>query len=135
MIPIQSSSSNENNSNEKRTSNFSKNGIIEEIEMQILPDEKHIPDHRENRPHSIDFNILSSNVNSSNLQSLVFNFQVPKKRYCEYCRIYQPYRTKHCLRCEVCIAKFDHHCVFLGYLTRRLYRRVEFKKVLAPSAR
>lgn len=35
-------------------------------------------------------------------------------RYCETCDYYQPPRAVHCPDCDVCIAKFDHHCVWMG---------------------
>lgn len=44
-------------------------------------------------------------------------------RWCNVCRIWQPLRTKHCLKCEVwhldrpgsgCVPKYDHHCFWLG---------------------
>jgi len=38
----------------------------------------------------------------------------PELRYCEECKVTQPYRTKHCDLCERCVHKFDHHCFWVG---------------------
>ena len=35
-------------------------------------------------------------------------------KYCEFCDFYQPPRAVHCPDCNVCIAGFDHHCVWMG---------------------
>ena len=35
-------------------------------------------------------------------------------KYCEICDYYQPPRAVHCPACNVCIAGFDHHCVWMG---------------------
>lgn len=34
-------------------------------------------------------------------------------RYCTICNIDQPIRTKHCYRCDRCVATYDHHSIFL----------------------
>ncbi|XP_067828728.1 uncharacterized protein si:ch211-223a10.1 [Heptranchias perlo] len=34
-------------------------------------------------------------------------------RFCIYCEIIQPERTKHCKLCNSCMVNFDHHCLFL----------------------
>lgn len=35
-------------------------------------------------------------------------------RFCSYCKISQPYRTKHCRDCEKCVSLYDHHCPWIG---------------------
>ena len=42
------------------------------------------------------------------------NSWMPELRYCEHCKVHQPYRTKHCDKCERCVYKFDHHCFWMG---------------------
>ncbi|XP_054655192.1 palmitoyltransferase ZDHHC13 [Dunckerocampus dactyliophorus] len=44
---------------------------------------------------------------------LVENNQSPH-RFCPYCELFQPDRTKHCKLCNVCIKSYDHHCLFLN---------------------
>lgn len=34
-------------------------------------------------------------------------------RYCDYCEIEQPMRSKHCEDCKMCVRKYDHHCPWL----------------------
>lgn len=35
-------------------------------------------------------------------------------RWCEVCNYHQPPRAAHCPDCNVCIAGFDHHCVWMS---------------------
>lgn len=49
---------------------------------------------------------------SQELQELDWN--IPAYHECKHCQTTQPYRTKHCGDCEMCISKFDHHCFWLG---------------------
>ncbi|KAJ1606511.1 DHHC family palmitoyl transferase [Cryptosporidium canis] len=46
-------------------------------------------------------------------------------RFCDYCRMYQPLRTKHCTACERCIRTHDHHCPWLGVCIGE-YNRCKF---------
>ncbi|OII72828.1 uncharacterized protein cubi_03698 [Cryptosporidium ubiquitum] len=46
-------------------------------------------------------------------------------RFCDYCRMYQPLRTKHCTSCERCIRTHDHHCPWLGVCIGE-YNRCKF---------
>ena len=37
-----------------------------------------------------------------------------KLRWCKFCKMTQPLRSKHCLECRQCTAKYDHHCFWIG---------------------
>ncbi|WAR30690.1 ZD12A-like protein [Mya arenaria] len=36
-----------------------------------------------------------------------------KYRYCDYCEIMPPLRSKHCEDCKQCVRRYDHHCPWL----------------------
>lgn len=35
-------------------------------------------------------------------------------RWCDRCQVFQPVDGAHCPDCNVCVAGFDHHCVWMG---------------------
>ncbi|EAR85793.2 DHHC zinc finger protein (macronuclear) [Tetrahymena thermophila SB210] len=59
----------------------------------------------------------TNNNNNNNENITITNYTAPyffEKRYCKYCYINQPTRSKHCLICNRCISTYDHHCPWIG---------------------
>ncbi|KAJ1844775.1 Palmitoyltransferase [Coemansia sp. RSA 2703] len=50
-----------------------------------------------------------------------------KPRYCRMCRAFKPPRTHHCVECERCVLKMDHHCPWtnncVGYYNQAHFLR------------
>lgn len=45
-------------------------------------------------------------------------------RFCERCKVWQPPDGIHCPQCNVCVAGYDHHCVWMGTcIGKRNYRQ------------
>ena len=50
------------------------------------------------------------------------SWERPPQFYCEICKITAGYRTRHCNKCEKCIALYDHHCFWVGCCVGELNR-------------
>ena len=35
-------------------------------------------------------------------------------RWCDFCQVFQPPDGAHCPDCNICVAGYDHHCVWMG---------------------
>lgn len=45
-------------------------------------------------------------------------------RFCDRCKVWQPPDGVHCPECNVCVAGYDHHCVWMGTsIGKRNYRQ------------
>ena len=85
----------ENSKKRDENTNYLNNGV-RNFEIQI-----------ENMDHKGDF------FQREKVPTEVFFVE---KRYCTVCNIEQPFRSKHCKDCDRCVAKYDHHCPWLGNL-------------------
>lgn len=63
-------------------------------------------------------------------------YEMPPLHFCHRCNIVQEYRTRHCKSCDACIAKFDHHCFWIGnhVSSRQLRRRTESSQILVDAS-
>jgi DHHC palmitoyltransferase len=80
-------------------------GIIPRKKLNIFLNEKKqklkdVPNKNSKKP-SREFKILQSGINT-------------KYKFCETCFIIKPQHSHHCFDCNNCVAKFDHHCPWLG---------------------
>jgi hypothetical protein len=49
---------------------------------------------------------------------------VNQYRFCDRCQVWQPPDGVHCPECNVCVAGYDHHCVWMGTcIGKRNYRQ------------
>lgn len=52
--------------------------------------------------------------NTDDQHRLINVTQRKNQKVCKVCNIWKPPKSKHCWKCGHCIAKFDHHCPFIG---------------------
>jgi len=86
------------------------------LQVDAQPSEQDVE--QENHSHPPDASSRQLNQSSRSL-----NFWPPEQKYCEVCRILQPFRTRHCIFCERCVSKFDHHCALIGGCVGELNHR------------
>lgn len=79
----------------------------------------------------IPIELSETHVNTS--FNLSLNSRPPEKRFCELCRVEQPYRSKHCEICQGCVARFDHHCWLIGSCIGELNLRLYWAMLVIQS--
>ncbi|KAK5577604.1 hypothetical protein RB653_002547 [Dictyostelium firmibasis] len=58
-----------------------------------------------------------NNNNDKNINDTENDNDIDKLKnhyFCKKCLVDIPLRTKHCVKCNRCVLKYDHHCVFIG---------------------
>lgn len=50
----------------------------------------------------------------AHIADVTVNAHTFKVKWCPTCNVYRPPRTIHCGTCNCCIARFDHHCPYIG---------------------
>lgn len=58
-----------------------------------------------------------------------------EKHFCRTCLQNQPFRTKHCSVCQICVLTFDHHCLWIGNCVGERNRGLFYQvlAILAPN--
>ncbi|EAL69465.1 hypothetical protein DDB_G0276017 [Dictyostelium discoideum AX4] len=72
-------------------------------------------DDDDNNNENNNDNVNNRNNNNSNGEKEDNDIDKLKNHYfCKKCLVDIPLRTKHCVKCNRCVLKYDHHCVFIG---------------------
>lgn len=58
--------------------------------------------------------IQAACTNPGSTPKIYIDTEIDDFRYCEICDRLKPPRTHHCRKCNMCIHRMDHHCIWIG---------------------
>ncbi|ETO18834.1 Zinc finger protein, partial [Reticulomyxa filosa] len=56
----------------------------------------------------------SNKITRPSIQHINIGGNVVQFKYCTTCNVFRPPRSFHCIVCDNCVERFDHHCPWIG---------------------